>query len=191
MQADHYSSQRLMMRPFKQTDSDALTLGLQEPLVSCQLANVPDDYQPQHAQQFIAAFGTPDSQNFALAICLTKRPQMLIGGFGVRPLPIQASDFICQRLHVGEEDKPLLGLGYWIAHPHWGHGYASEMLNVMRPAVAKKFNRSVIGAIVLQHNIASLRVLAKSGFSNLGMIRLSESKHAGQMAHVLAWQSHY
>ena len=85
MQADHYSSQRLMMRPFKQTDSDALTLGLQEPLVSCQLANVPDDYQPQHAQQFIAAFGTPDSQNFALAICLTKRPQMLIGGFGVRP----------------------------------------------------------------------------------------------------------
>lgn len=49
MQAEHYSSQRLMMRPFKQTDSDALTLGLQEPLVSCQLANVPDDYQPQHA----------------------------------------------------------------------------------------------------------------------------------------------
>ena len=58
-------------------------------------------------------------------------------------------------------------IGYWVGREHWGRGYASR-------AVAE-FVRSVdpgpLGARVAEHNVGSLRVLEKAGFTRVGRHR--------------------
>ena len=56
------------------------------------------------------------------------------------------------------------GVGYWIGRQHWGRGYATRAL---ADFVAELPERP-IHAHVAEHNVASLRVLAKCGFSIVG-----------------------
>ena len=55
-------------------------------------------------------------------------------------------------------------VGYWIGRPHWGRGYATRALADL---VAELPDRPLY-AHVAEHNLASLRVLAKCGFSVVG-----------------------
>lgn len=56
-------------------------------------------------------------------------------------------------------------VGYHIAKPHTGRGYATEALKAFLPFIADKLNTDRIDGIVLEENIASHRVLEKCGFT--------------------------
>lgn len=55
-------------------------------------------------------------------------------------------------------------VGYHIAKPYTGHGYATEALGAFLPFVANKLHIDHIDGIVLEENVASQRVLEKCGF---------------------------
>ena len=55
-------------------------------------------------------------------------------------------------------------VGYWIGRPYWGRGYATRALADL---VAELPDRPLY-AHVAEHNLASVRVLAKCGFSVVG-----------------------
>ncbi len=56
------------------------------------------------------------------------------------------------------------GVGYWIGRPYWGRGYATRALADLVAEVPER----PLYARVAEHNIASMRVLAKCGFSVVG-----------------------
>jgi RimJ/RimL family protein N-acetyltransferase len=55
-------------------------------------------------------------------------------------------------------------VGYWIGRSHWGHGYATRALAEFLAEVPGR----PLHARVAEHNVGSIRVLAKCGFSTVG-----------------------
>ena len=55
-------------------------------------------------------------------------------------------------------------IGYHIAKPHTGRGYASEAVAAFLPVIAEKLQIREIMGVVLEDNAASCRVLEKCGF---------------------------
>ena len=59
-------------------------------------------------------------------------------------------------------------VGYWIGREHWGKGIATAALGAL---LAELQDRPLF-AHVVEHNIGSIRVLEKCGFSNVGSVVL-------------------
>ncbi len=57
-------------------------------------------------------------------------------------------------------------VGYWIGREHWGRGIASRALAEFLRVVSRR----PLTAVVACHNIASLRVLEKNGFTVSGRL---------------------
>jgi RimJ/RimL family protein N-acetyltransferase len=185
---NQFSSRRLIMRPFRPEDATALAKGLGDKKVADYLNHVPDNYQLSDAHSFINSVqGKQSNHRLALAINLKSAPHALIGGFGLSALPDEGAARVREKMPVA--DGPIASIGYWVARPHWNKGYASEMLKTMRPACSDVFDLSLIAAMVFAHNVASLRVLAKANFVNLGTVTSKAAKNTGQAAHVLVWRS--
>ncbi len=59
-------------------------------------------------------------------------------------------------------------VGYWIGREHWGKGIATAALG----ALLAELQERPLFAHVVEHNIGSIRVLEKCGFSNVGSVVL-------------------
>lgn len=59
-------------------------------------------------------------------------------------------------------------MGYWIAKPHWGKGYAGEAAKRLTRLAFEQLALDVLEAEVMQGNPASEKVLLSAGFTNSG-----------------------
>jgi len=59
-------------------------------------------------------------------------------------------------------------LGYWVARPFWGLGYAKEAAQALISEAVRSLGVSKIVAGVFADNPASMRVLRKIGFKTIG-----------------------
>ena len=60
-------------------------------------------------------------------------------------------------------------MGYWIARPYWGHGFATESCSALI-ALARTLGLPSLEGSHFVDNPASARVLEKPGFRPLGII---------------------
>jgi RimJ/RimL family protein N-acetyltransferase len=60
-------------------------------------------------------------------------------------------------------------LGYWLGEPHWGKGFMSEAVKALIDAAHATQLFPVMRARALQDNAASINVLERSGFKNVGV----------------------
>jgi len=58
-------------------------------------------------------------------------------------------------------------LGYWVGEPYWGKGYATFAVNVVLQFAFQNLALTRVGALALESNAASRRVLLKNGFQLL------------------------
>lgn len=65
--------------------------------------------------------------------------------------------------------KQSASIGYWISELHSGKGFATELVKNITKWAFKTFNLVKIEAGTLESNIASQRVLRKSGFTQEGL----------------------
>jgi RimJ/RimL family protein N-acetyltransferase len=72
------------------------------------------------------------------------------------------------------EDRTRAELGYWIGHPYWGQGYATEAVRRLLRFAFGELKLGSVEAEVFTGNDASMRVLAKTGFREVG----SATRHA-------------
>jgi RimJ/RimL family protein N-acetyltransferase len=139
-------SERLFLRPAWPEDWEAIYAGIAEEAVVRKLARAPWPYLPEHAREFAARQQDKRFPHFLV----TLPGSGVIGGIGI---------------HADEEGATELG--YWIARPHWGRGYASEAARaVLNLARTLGHTRVVAGHFV--DNPASGRVLSKAGFVRTG-----------------------
>lgn len=61
-------------------------------------------------------------------------------------------------------------MGYWIGRPFWGQGYATFGVGALLDHSFRTLRLGVVKATALESNLASRRVLEKSGFSFLGYV---------------------
>jgi RimJ/RimL family protein N-acetyltransferase len=157
-------TERLLLRPSWPEDASALYQAIADESIVRNLARAPWPYTQCDAAQFAAVEHDYMHPNFMLMLRTEGAPQ-LIGSCGLAD-------------RDGEAE-----LGYWIARPFWGQGYAAEAAKAV-VGIAKALGHRKLVSGHFTDNPASGRVLRKVGFRPLG--RCEQRYSAGRGREVTA-----
>ena len=160
---------RLLLRPGWMEDASALVEAFGDPAVLRNLTRAPASYGIDEARHFLSL---PQDSRLPrlLAFSRTRGAPRLVGGCGVQ---------------LGENGTPELG--YWIARPYWGLGFATEAAS----AVFNMARASGVCGIRASHFTdypASGNVLRKIGFRHTGRVERRYSPARGAMADCLVFE---
>jgi RimJ/RimL family protein N-acetyltransferase len=157
-----HRSERLFLRPAWPEDWEAIYGGIADEGVVRNLARAPWPYEPDHARDFAARPQDPRFPGFLIDL-----PN------GARRRSIG---------YIGLADRnDQVELGYWLARPWWGRGYATEAGRGVL-AIARMLGYRRIAASHFVDNPASGRVLRKLGFRPTGVVRPHHSCGRGEAA---------
>jgi RimJ/RimL family protein N-acetyltransferase len=152
---------RLVLRPARPDDAPRFALGLGTYDVARWLAPVPWPFTLVMATEWLRT--APETNRPERALFIVDLPgRGLIG---------------CVALN-GE-------LGFWIARPHWGKGYATEAAQAVIDWHFRGSNSDALLASAHHANTASLKVKAKLGFSETGRDRRFSQALQSNVEHVL------
>lgn len=142
---------RLLLRPGFPEDAPALAGAIADQAIARNLAVVPWPYTLRDAEAFLASPRDPVLPSF-LIFQRTQGAPDLVGACGLARRPSGAVE-----------------MGYWIARPFWGCGYATEACRALID-IARTLGLSQLEGSHFLDNPASARVLEKLGFEPLGIV---------------------
>ncbi|QUL39204.1 GNAT family N-acetyltransferase [Erythrobacter sp. JK5] len=146
-----HRSERLLLRPIWPEDWQAIFGGIADQGVVRNLARAPWPYDESHAREFAARAIDPHQPRFLV----TRASDAVVVG--------------CIGLDLIDEHPDAIEMGYWIARPYWGQGFATEAGRAVLDIAATLGHRKVVASHFLD-NPASGRVLRKLGFEPTGRI---------------------
>ena len=155
-------TERLLLRPAWDEDVPALHSAIGDEGVVRNLARAPWPYRLEDARTFVGLARDPALPDF-LVFARTLGAPRLIGGVG-----------------LAREDSGAIELGYWIARPYWGLGFATE---AARAVIGMADQSLRIDELVAGHfldNPASANVLHKLGFKPTGDVFMRRSLGRGR-----------
>ncbi|QUS56178.1 GNAT family N-acetyltransferase [Pseudovibrio brasiliensis] len=140
---------RLTLRQFKHTDLEPLCTHINNFAVVKTLSEVPYPYSKEDGEWWINfCRTTPFSEKIAWVV---EGPAGFSGAITLMKL---------------QSGKPILG--YWLAEHLWGKGYMSEAAEAVTAYGFETLKLPTIYTSALEENPASLRVLQKLGFREVG-----------------------
>ena len=74
-------------------------------------------------------------------------------------------------IHHWNREARYAEVGFDLAEPYWGQGYATEVVRAIVKFGLERFHLNRIEADVIEGNSASMRVLEKIGFRHEGILR--------------------
>lgn len=155
-----HRSERLLLRPVFAEDWRELYQGINDEGVVRMLGNAPWPYREADAREFASRERAPDQLRFAVS---------LPGDFGSRVIGV---------IGLGDRGQGM-EIGYWIARPFWGQGYATEAGKGLIAIARMLGHRQLTGGHAVD-NPASGRVLGKLGFRPTGEVISEHSKGRGE-----------
>ena len=159
---------RLRMRALRGDDLTDLVAFINNWEIARWVSSVPHPYTEAHGREWIArvqqdhATGRP--LRFAIAL---RECDRLIGGVGLDGSP------------GDESDEPALG--YWVAQPHWGNGYAREAVAAVIDYGLRTLGMAAIRAYTDPANLASQKVLLTCGLEQVSEIELIRPTRSGAL----------
>jgi RimJ/RimL family protein N-acetyltransferase len=143
---------RLLLRPGWIEDAPALARAIGDEAIVRNLATAPWPYGIEDAASFLGREPDPTRPNM-LIFARTHGVPRLVGGIG-----------------IGETPAGAVELGYWIARPFWGLGFATEAGQAVMAAARDTLRLPPLVAGHFVDNPASGRVLRKLGFRPSGTV---------------------
>jgi RimJ/RimL family protein N-acetyltransferase len=143
-------TERLLLRPGWAEDAPALAAAIADERIVRNLATAPWPYRLRDAEAFLAQPRDPLLPSFLIFERTAGEPR-LIGSCG-----------------LGRRPSGTVELGYWIARPFWGRGFATEASAAL-VEIARALRLPRLQASHFLDNPASGRVLEKLGFEPLGI----------------------
>jgi RimJ/RimL family protein N-acetyltransferase len=128
-------------------------------------------------------FGVEDAEEFVLRVA-TQNPDR------ARTFLIEHEDHgPVGVIGLFEDADPAPEVGYWIARPFWGRGYATEALQGAMVWASRAWKRRALTAGHFSDNPASGRVLEKAGFLYTGEVRrgFSRARNADAETRRMVW----
>ena len=152
---------RLLLRPGFPEDAPALATAIADEAIVRNLATAPWPYRMRDAEAFLARARDPVLPSLLIFERTAGAPQ-LVGSCG-----------------LGRRPSGAVELGYWIATPFWGRGFATEACGALVD-IARTLALACLEGSHFIDNPASARVLEKLGFEPLGIVapRLSCARGA-------------
>ena len=155
------STSRLVLRPARLDDAPKIALGLGAYDVARWLAPVPWPFTLAMATEWLRT--APEINRPGRALFIIDLPgRGLIG---------------CVVLNTE--------LGFWIARPHWGKGFATEAASAVIDWHFSNCAEDAIASSAHHANTASLKVKAKLGFTETGRDRRFSQALQSNVEHVL------
>ena len=149
-------STRLLLRPFLDTDADAL-FTMHSNVHVMRYWDSPPWREPERAGRFIAA-----------------ARQLAVDGTGMRLAMVRVSDGVflgwCGIARWNPEFRSA-ALGYCLDESAWGHGYGTEGARALVGWAFDTLDLNRVQAEVDTRNPASYRVMEKLGFVREGLLR--------------------
>ena len=142
---------RLLLRPGFPEDAPGLAAAMSDAAIARNLSVVPWPYTLRDAEAFLASPKDPVLPSFLIFERTDAEPR-LIGSCGLSRRPSGAIE-----------------MGYWIARPFWGGGFATESGRALVD-IARALRLRQLEASHFIDNPASARVLDKLGFESTGLI---------------------
>lgn len=146
-----HRSANLFLRPSWAEDAAAIHAAIADQGIVRNLARAPWPYTLADAEAFVRLLAQPLLPDFMLT--LPDDAPRIVGGAG-----------------LGHDEDGQVQLGYWVARPFWGRGYATEAATALIGMAAALGHRRLVGWHFLD-NAASGRVLAKAGLLATGRVR--------------------
>ena len=143
-------TERLLLRPGWAEDAPALAAAIADEMIVRNLATAPWPYRLRDAEAFLAQPRDPVLPSFLIFERTDGAPR-LVGSCG-----------------LGRRPSGAVELGYWIARPVWGLGYATEAGTALID-IAKALGIAQLEGSHFLDNPASARVLEKLGFKPIGI----------------------
>jgi len=161
-------TERLLLRPGWAEDAPALAAAIADEKIVRNLATAPWPYGLRDAEAFLAQPRDPSMPSF-LIFERTDGAPALVGSCG-----------------LGRRPSGAVELGYWIARPFWGRGFATEA-SLALIDIARTLGFTRLEGSHFLDNPASGRVLEKLGFEPLGITapRMSCARGAEAQARLL------
>lgn len=149
----------LRVRDWRKDDLEALVRYANNPKIAANLRDqFPHPYTRRDAIEYLNYVRSMDvPMSFAVEFC-----GEAIGGIGFK----LGSDIA--RLSVE--------MGYWLAEPFWGRGLTTRAVTAASDWAFDSYKIVRIFAMAFAHNVASMRVLEKSGFQREGVLQRSAIK---------------
>ena len=142
-------TERLLLRPGWAEDAHLLTQAIADEMIVRNLTTAPWPYRESDAEAFLQGWTSGHPTRFLMMQRTASAPR-LIGGIG-----------------LDRRDDGSHELGYWIARPFWGLGFATEAGRHM-VELAKTMGHRRLTAAHFIDNPASGAVLRKLGFRATG-----------------------
>lgn len=143
-------TERLILRPWKETDAEALFKYASDPDIG-PIAGWPPHTSVENSLEIIrSVFATPET--YAVVLKATGEP---VGSCGI---------MFSEGLHSAEMKPGEAEIGYWIGKPYWGQGFIPEAVKAL---LARGFKDLHLDAVWCGHydgNAKSKRVIEKCGF---------------------------
>lgn len=147
-------TERLLLRPYSHEDTPAIVQMLNDPEMARFLMVTPYPFVEFDARTLVKAAWRrmTGGRGFDLLVTTKAQAGQVVGSVGIG-------------LH---DEGARAELGFWIGRDHWGRGYATEAARRMMEFSAEALKVSRFTGTVATDNAASLAVLAKLGFAEIG-----------------------
>lgn len=144
----------IILRELVEEDALRITEFLQDNEVTKYLAELPNPYTLDSAKSFIRFIKewkmNGDSYHFAIS---DREESKILGVIGIK---------------LRKNEKSAGEIGFWIGRENWGRGIIKEALPLLITFAFQDLKLQTLYAEVFQSNIASMKVLEKNGFRNIG-----------------------
>ena len=167
-----HRSERLLLRPIWPEDWRGVLSGIADEGVVRNLARAPWPYGEKDAREFTSLPVEPLCPRFLITRAANAE---VVGCIGIDPPPPEDG-----------ENEGTVELGYWIARPHWGQGYATEAGRAVLSIASTLGYSRVVGSHFLD-NPASGKVLEKLGFEPTGRVVERHSCARGEQAQTVEY----
>ena len=141
---------RLLLRPGWAEDAPELARAIADEQIVRNLATAPWPYALKDAEAFLASPRDPVMPSFLITERTAGAPR-IVGSCG-----------------LGRRPSGAVEMGYWIARPYWGQGFATEAARALID-IARTLKLPRLEASHFIDNPASGRVLEKLGFVPTGL----------------------
>jgi len=145
---DRIETERLILRPFEASDTVAAFGWFGDPVVMRFTPTGPDKNIEGTEARLTLFMEHQRAHGFSKWLILHRASGVAIGDSGLLVL----------------KDYGWIDLGFRLAQPHWGKGFATEVVSAWVRAAFDEFGLSRLGAFVHPKNVASIRVVEKAGF---------------------------
>lgn len=147
---EEMTTDRLLLRPWREADADSLYKYAQDPAVGL-IAGWPPHASVEESLHVIrTVFSAPE----VYAIVLRETLEA-VGSIGILPV---------EECPHGESKTGEAEIGYWIGKPYWGRGLMTEAMRRLLRRCFEELEIEVVWCVFYEGNTKSRRVMEKCGF---------------------------